>query len=234
MKSKYRLYITVGLTVLMCLCACGRSDAPVALEPLSDTDSEDPEYAETDPAVSSTDGQTTQKNAAEEEEENGDAKTVQTVKVHVCGAVRSPGVYELPAQARVADAILAAGDFEGDADIDYWNQASLLTDGQQIYVPTEEETQSGLKITGAGDLSGNGQDPLMQQGSGQQDGGKLNINTASLSELMKLPGIGEVKAGAILSYREAKGGFGSVDEILKVDGIKEGVYQKISGLICVR
>lgn len=218
MKIKYRMIMTVGLTVLICLGGCGQSDAPVVLEPLQNEETEE----SAGNAASGELAESGNAKTAEPEDAKEDAPGV--VLVHVCGAVRNPGVYELPYDARVADALLAAGDFRADADVDYWNLAAPLSDGEQIYVPTESEVAEGFAPDGsgiAGALAG-------------ANAGLLNINTASLQELKELPGIGDVKAGAIVSYREAKGGFSSVEEILQVDGIKDGVYEKIKDLICVR
>lgn len=147
-----------------------------------------------------------------------------TVMVFVCGEVNSPGVYEMDSDARICDAILSAGDFTAYADTDYLNQAAGLTDGQQIYVPSEEETAIGNSdgITG----NGNGVESSTNDGL-------VNINTASIQELKTLPGIGDVKAGAIVSYREEHGNFSSIEDIKQVDGIKSGLYDSIKGMITV-
>ena len=111
-----------------------------------------------------------------------------TVFVYVCGAVETPGVYELQADARVFEAIRAAGGVTAEAAPDMVNQAEVITDGEQIYVPTAGEVQAqGL---GVGETGAKG-----------TDNGKVNINTASEEELMTLTGIGEAKAAAILKYK---------------------------------
>lgn len=145
-----------------------------------------------------------------------------TVRVHVCGAVNRPGVYELPAGSRVAEALLAAGDFHRSADTDYWNQAAFLTDGEQIYVPTEDEVRNGALKSGAAALQSSADD------------GRIDLNTASLAQLKTLSGIGDVKAAAIIAYRESHGNFRSVEELMQVAGIKQGLYDRIKDAVCVR
>ena len=220
------MIIAVGLTVLICLGGCGQSDAPVVLEPLQIAENAgNAENAGDAEAAGSRDAKAdTDPDEAKEEPK--------TILVHVCGQVQRPGVYELPLGARVADALLAAGDFTADADPNYWNLAAQVADGEQIYVPSEAEVAEGLVQSGGGPAGTSGGQNV--QNSGGSGSGLLNINTASLQELKSLPGIGDVKAGAILSYREAHGGFASIEEILQVEGIKDGVYEKIRDLICVR
>lgn len=162
-------------------------------------------------------------------EENSVPET-ETIMVFVCGEVNSPGVYEMDGDARVCDAILRAGDFTVDADTDYLNQAAGLTDGQQLYVPSEEETKAGISegniinSEGSGNISGN---------ANSSGNGLVNINTASLQELKTLPGIGDVKAAAIISYREQNNKFTSTEDIKQVDGIKSGLYDSIKDMITV-
>ena len=226
MKITYRMYITVGLIALMCLIGCGRSDAPVVLESLEEVQDagNDAEQAHAEEgAGSSRSGDPEPENAESEQD-------IATVTVHVCGAVREPGVYELPGDARVADALVAAGDFAADADTEYLNLAAFLTDGQQVYVPTEEEVLTG-SVPEAADGSRYADGGTA---AGEDASGRININTATAAQLKTLPGIGDVKANAIIAYREAKGDLADVSEIRQVDGIKEGLYRQIKDSICVR
>ncbi|MCR5655715.1 MAG: helix-hairpin-helix domain-containing protein [Lachnospiraceae bacterium] len=151
----------------------------------------------------------------------GNAQSLQTIYVHVCGAVLSPGVYELPVGARLCDAVESAGGFETGASEDALNLASVLTDGQQVYVPTKAEILAGWEGGAAGVIPG------------QEDDGLVNINTAEVEELCSLPGIGESRAEAIIAYRQEHGGFGTVEEIMQVTGIKEGMFAKIKDMIRV-
>ena len=138
---------------------------------------------------------------------------VKMLYVYVCGQVQNPGVYTLPEGSRVYDAFILAGGFTESAATDYWNQARLLKDGEMIYVPDKEEAKDR---------------PMDGEGSSKTDGSdKVNINTASKEELMTLPGIGETKALAILAYRQEHGPFSELEELKKVEGIKEAVFAKI-------
>ena len=148
-----------------------------------------------------------------------------TVTVHVCGAVRKEGVYTFPAGARVVDAIEAAQGINTEGAGEVLNQASLLIDGMQLYVPTKEEV-SFEKWSGE-------QQGRVESDSLTESAGLVNINQADRNTLMNLPGVGESKADAILVYREQYGDFQSVEEIMRVPGIKEGVYKKIESLITV-
>lgn len=133
--------------------------------------------------------------------------------VYVCGQVHTSGVFQLSEGARIADALAAAGGMTEEAAKTYLNQAEILKDGQKIYVPSEEEA--------------------VEEVSASEAEGKININIASLEQLMTLSGIGESKAKAIVQYREAQGRFETIEDIMKIEGIKEGVFRKIEDKITV-
>lgn len=137
------------------------------------------------------------------------------IYVHVCGEVKNPGVYELDSGSRIFEAIEAAGGMTNKIAENAINQAQLLSDGQQVYVPSREEIQNQ-----------NDEPAIM-------DNGKVNINKASKEELMTLSGVGEAKADAIIRYREENGNFKSIEEIMEIEGIKEGVFRKIEDQIIV-
>ena len=148
---------------------------------------------------------------------------VQTIYVDVGGAVNKPGVYQLKSGARIYEAIEKAGGFTPEAEPGSINQAQMAQDGEQILVLTKEEFQAqGMSQTQA-----DGQSPAQ----GQE--GKVNINTADETQLQTLSGIGQSRAEAIIEYREKNGGFSSVEEIMNVDGIKEGIFEKIKDEIVV-
>lgn len=142
------------------------------------------------------------------------------IYVHVCGAVKSPGVYRLEEGSRSYDAVEAAGGFEEGAAEDVLNLAQPLTDGQRLYVPNREET-AGMELW---------ESPAMTKAA---ENGRVNINTASGEELMTLSGIGEARAEAILAYRREAGPFLVIEDIMKVPGIKEAAFQKIKDDITV-
>lgn len=159
-------------------------------------------------------------------------EAVPEVVVHVCGEVSSPGVYTLPAGSRVYQAIEAAGGFTSDAFEDYLNQANELSDGMKVYVPSKEEIsdeefQQGLKTS---EVQQSGVPPLTDS---TLMTALVNINTATREDLMTLKGIGESKADKIISYRETQGGFGCIEDIMNIPGIKEGMFNKIKDLITV-
>ena len=149
------------------------------------------------------------------------------IYVYVCGQIRSPGVYILSAGSRICDVFELAGGLTEQAATDYWNQAKLLQDGEMIYVPTIEEAKEryldGETISRVETGDGNN--------DGNDDGNKVNINTASKEELMTLPGIGESKALAILAYRQQNGPFSNLEDLKKVEGIKDGVFSKMKAYI---
>ncbi len=153
-------------------------------------------------------------------EHGGDVSEEGDVYVYVCGAVNAPGVYELKEGARVFEAIQLAGGLTEAAAADAVNQARIVTDGEQIRVPTVEEAQNqGAGVAGE-----------VTEGT---ENNKININTAGKEELMMLTGIGEAKAESIMDYREKNGSFTSIEELMQIEGIKEGVFNKIKDDITI-
>ena len=136
------------------------------------------------------------------------------------------GVYYLDEGSRVIDAVNAAGGFREDADRSYVNQAEYVYDAERVSIPTAGEAEELRTDAGA-----ERETPL--QGAGQTGNGLININTASRTELMEIPGIGESKADRIISYRENHGRFGSVDEIRNVSGIVSVIYEGLKDYITV-
>ena len=146
-------------------------------------------------------------------------KTV--IYVHICGQVNHSGVYCLEEDGRVIDLVNMAGGFTKDAAKDYVNLAQKLVDGQRVYIPSlEEAAESPVSV-----------EDIDKVGTDEQGTGKVNINTADKDTLMTLTGIGEAKAEAILRYREEHGGFQSIEEIKQIEGIKNGVFDKIKNEI---
>jgi competence protein ComEA len=137
--------------------------------------------------------------------------------VYVTGSVVNPGVYYLPEESRVQDALEVAGGPTADADLDCVNLAQRVHDEDQIYFPAVGEENL----------------PATAGASGSQTG-LVNINTASAAELEALPGIGPKLAQCIIDHRESHGPFGSIEEIMDVQGIGQGVFADIGELITVR
>ena len=202
MKNKYRnrrigLGVLLSTLLVMCLWSCGRETADFVEAGTFATESE---------------------LISEEIYTEGTESQPEQLFVYVCGEVKHPGVYQMPAGSRVCDLFQTAGGLTKQAAVDYWNQARLLEDGEMIYVPTMEEAAE----------RGNPQENKETSSSG-----KININTASKEELMTLSGIGASKAQAIIAYRQEKGVFSCIEDIMKVEGIKEAVFQKIRDEIVV-
>lgn len=162
------------------------------------------------------------------------------IYVDVCGAVANPGVFQLAAGSRVFQAIEAAGGYLPEAALTCVNRAGVLTDGQQLYILTQEEMErQGLdpaEMSGASDGQMNG-----SAGTGQNTGmnaqvqqdNRININTADEAQLTTLTGIGATRAQAIIAYREENGSFAAIEDIMNVQGIKEGTFAKIKDEIVV-
>lgn len=160
----------------------------------------------------------------EEELVQEEADLEETIFVDVCGAVQQPGVYELPAGSRIFQAIALAGGLTEEAESRLINQAEVLTDGQQIRIYTREESEKQEIAAAAGqnaDIQGTAE-------------AKINLNRADKNILMTLQGIGEAKAEAILAYRQEKGGFSSVEELMQVEGIKDKLYEKLKDKVTVQ
>lgn len=138
-----------------------------------------------------------------------------TICVYVCGAVERPGVVELPLGSRADDAVKAAGGMTQEADSAYVNLAAFVEDGEKLFIPTVTEAQ---------ELS------QQQETEAQR---LININTADAAALCTLPGIGESRAADILLYREEHGAFESIEDIMKVPGIKNNAFEKIRDKISV-
>lgn len=140
--------------------------------------------------------------------EEGEAPA--TMRVHVAGAVSVPGVYALPEGARVVDAVSAAGGLTAQADPDGINLAEPLTDGCKVTVPVQGEQVASEVSTAA-----------VVGADGAADGGKVNVNTATVEELDALPGVGAVLASEIARERDENGPFASPEDLMRVSGIGE-------------
>ncbi len=134
----------------------------------------------------------------------------ETIVVHISGAVKNPGVLCLASESRLIDAVEEVGGLTDNADQDSVNLARRLKDEEKIHIAEIGEVTN-------------------QKGS--QSDGRININTASLEELKKLPGVGDVIAKGIIDYREKNGSFTDLEELKNVNRIGEKIYQGLSDLI---
>ena len=174
-------------------------------------------------SVSGVNGQTALE-AAEDSLGSAGEETALPFYVHICGEVVSPGVYELKEGSRVFQAIEKAGGFTDQAAAEYLNMAEKVQDGMKILVLDKEQAEAAKA---RGELS------LPAEASSKAQKTKVNLNTATKEELMTLRGIGEAKANDILKYRESRGGFQKIEDIMKISGIKDAAFQKIKDDITV-
>ena len=261
--------ILCGTLFLTGLTGCKSREAQFLIEGLQEAKAEvDAESSEEKTSGQKSKKDTDEKNADTEDRQNDDGSSAESRKkqaesdgsdagngteinstgetqpemiyVDVCGAVANPGVFQLAAGSRVFQAIEAAGGYLPEAVQNCVNRAGVLTDGQQLYILTQEEMErQGLdpaEMAGASDGQMNG-----SAGTGQNTGiaaqaqqdNRININTADETQLTTLTGIGATRAQAIIAYRQEHGPFAAIEDIMNVQGIKEGTFAKIKDEIVV-
>lgn len=194
-KKKIGTVLLTSLPILVFL-ACGEAKNTIELVELNELSIE-------------ADAKVEDFNETESEKKLTDENTEETIFVHICGEVASPGVYQVLAGSRIYDVLLLAGGFTDEAATEAVNLAKEATDGMQVIIPSLEEAQAERQRMEA------------------QAQGMVNINTATVAELCTLPGVGESRAEDIIAYRNKHGSFQSIEEIMQVTGIKEGLYEKI-------
>ena len=168
------------------------------------------------------------------------SEEAKTLVVHICGAVSAPGVYELPAGSRIIDAVEAGGGFLPEADEACCNLAEEIVDGCQIYIMTKSEScadgqtekKAGIQTSPDSDMQTTDIN-VRSNSTPALENGLVNLNTADVAALMTLPGIGESRAKAIISYREQHGAFAQIEDIMKISGIKQAAFSKIKDKITV-
>ena len=261
--------ILCGTLFLTGLTGCKSREAQFLIDGLQEAKAEvDAESSEEKTSGQKSKKDTTEKKADTEDRQNDDGSSVESRKkqaesdgsdagngteinstgetqpemiyVDVCGAVANPGVFQLAAGSRVFQAIEAAGGYLPEAVQNCVNRAGVLTDGQQLYILTQEEMErQGLdpaEMAGASDGQMNGSAGTGQNAGltvqAQQDN-RININTADEAQLTTLTGIGATRAQAIISYRQENGPFAVIEDIMNVQGIKEGTFAKIKDEIVV-
>lgn len=212
--QKFVIVFCAVLMMAVSIIGCTKKEeAGLTLLQIENTVDDDVEYA----ADNETDGVVETENVIEEQ-----AVSPPMICVHVCGAVNNPGVYELPEGSRIYEAIELSGGFTDNACKDYVNLAQTVSDETQIVIPTVQEVEDGSVFL------------QNENANGAEKNGLVNINTADVAMLCTLPGVGEAKAEAIVNYRKQIGQFETIEQIMEVEGIKDGMYSKIQDKICVK
>ncbi|ADY56735.1 competence protein ComEA helix-hairpin-helix repeat protein [Syntrophobotulus glycolicus DSM 8271] len=155
----------------------------------------------------------------EQDPNNGD------IVVYITGAVRQPGMLRLALDARMDDALKAA-QVTSEADLDMINPAQKLKDGQKIIIPAKKTAMESQKDTEPGSTTDN-------RDTSSSSSEKVNINTADLAELDRIPGIGPALAKRIIDYRKDNGLYNTPEDLKNVSGIGEKTYEKMSGYLTV-
>lgn len=198
-------------------------------------------------------GQSPENPGGQSAEASGETPSV--CYVHVCGQVVHPGVYRLREGQRIYEAVEAAGGFTSQASRTWLNLAEKVWDGMQVEVPDARTVEAALAarqeaglpgsggpgaegLSGSGAAGAGGRSGSQGAGAGDSSGtasdrGKININTATRQELMQLKGIGEARAEDIITYRQEQGYFKTIEDIMKIPGIKDAAFQKIKDDITV-
>lgn len=155
----------------------------------------------------------------------------ENIIVHVSGAVNKEGIVELKNNSRIIDAIDKAGGLKDEADITNINLAYIIEDGMKIHIPSKEEKESTIIVESNIDSGTVGQSNEIKSNNNKKL--KININTATKTDLETLPGIGESTALKIIEYRKEKGKLKLIEDIKQVNGIGENKFNKIKELITV-
>ena len=209
MKKRIRTGCVITI-LLLCLSACNR-DLDIYLEEYEENTYK---IQETERESSDTQSDGTETAGFEDVTENI------MCYVYICGAVRQPGVYALPEGSRIYEVIQMAGGLLEDADVTVVNQAEEITDGMMIQIYTIEQMDT-IEETEALQVWNKAAE------NAQSNDDRIDINTATVTELMTLPGIGNSKANAIIDYRETYGAFSCIEDLMKVPGIKDGIFQQM-------
>lgn len=199
-----KLLCLLGLLLIIGLCGCKQDGILISAENKSEEQSADEETSKEQTDARNQTGANTQTGA------KGYLSSEKQPCIYLCGAVNNPGIYEIGNNTRLYEIVEAAGGLDEEADIDAINLAVVVKDEEQIRIPYIGETI------------------VVEEDS------RININTASMEELCKIPGIGESRAQAIIDHRESAGGFSTEEELMQISGIKSATYNKIKNYIRVK
>jgi competence protein ComEA len=218
-KDKIIKISIILIIFILCGCLYSCKDSEKTVVSLEEQTEGAKDEAENKPTSDvETDAKSSASNNIEAEKETESKKLI---CVYICGEVQTPGVYQVEEGARMYQVVELAGGILETGAQNYLNLAESVTDGQKVVVPTIEEA-SQLETVQV--------DSTKEESSSKY----ININTADEATLDSLPGIGASKAKNIIAYRESNGGFKSVEELMQIEGIKEGVYNKIKDMITVK
>lgn len=173
-------------------------------------------------------------NGIEKETKENDTKDIEEknkIVVYIAGAIKNEGVYELEENSRITDIIEKAGGLTDDANINNINLAYILQDGVKVYIPKDNDKNEIKDETNIYVSKENGESNIDNGTSVETKNSKININTATQTELETLPGIGPSTATKIINYRKENGKFNSIEELKKVSGIGDSKYNKIKEMI---
>ncbi len=216
---KKEIIITFAITCVTVLCICwfkfGKDNSDLHTANLSQEASLGKEV-DSKEAISS--------DLSHDSDSSNQNEGLEDIKIYVCGAVKNPGVYELSDGSRVSDAVDMAGGFLKSAAKNYYNLAEYVKDAQKIYIITKKKLKKEKKKE---------KELIGDHKTSENSSGKVNINTAAKEELMTLPGVGEKKAQDIINYRTENGQFSSLEDIMNISGIKEGVFGSIKDMITI-
>ena len=260
-RSKAGFFLVL-LVVTTLVCGCRSNDYQVLQSKESSAEGSNVEAGSKDDPASVTDSEAQTDSSCQDVSATDVDICESVVVVYVCGAVNNSGVYELSSGDRIADAIDAAGGFSTEAATEYLNLAMVVSDGMKIQVPTTDEIEelekaeaqssSNNQVDGSADTSfvvtGDGKPVDTNKQNSEADNTSalsscdnasdssnvlVNINTAGVDELCTLSGIGKSRADAIIAYRNENGPFKSIEDIKKVSGIKDKVFEQIKDSITV-
>ena len=233
--GKSLIVVAFLLAGVFLLAGCGDKKGNVLFDSESELTAESSEQKQEQPS------QETEENAAKEEE-GEQPQTLETDSasevcyVYVCGAIASPGVYEVEADTRVCEVIQYAGGLTSEAETTCINQALAVYDGQMLVIPTATQWENGefsLDENGFPVQVPKTEETAEETSEPVADDGKVNINEATGEQLWTLPGVGTSRAESIIAYRQEHGAFETIEDIKKVSGIKDGLFEKIKEKIKV-